>query len=235
MTLRARLAAGVALILLAGTAARAQDGLLPSDCTAYLTVQRRDCVVEHHYTCAATPGHRWRVDYDDEDGARFISETDAEGRWIWSQDVPPEGVEARLLPDATDHASIGTLLATGEDSYAFRQRRSTRIESVEGFDRLTGVQVEIDGEALLVTEYGYRVHSADGMLLADVSGSEFVSARHRRFFSGTRTWHSDDGDQTVDSTPVEFVYPGESGFLSEQPRFGCYVLTSGIPATEGRG
>ena len=220
--------------LVAGTAACAQEAPLPAECTAYLTVQRRDCVVEHHYTCPSVPGHRWRIDFDDEPGALFVSEIDAEAGWVSSQEYPPEGAVTRLLPGSPDAPSISTLLDTGEDHYTFSEIRDGRVVRVEGYDRLTGERVEIDGEPLLQTEYAYRMYSGQGLLEADVEGREFVSARHHRFFSGLRTWHETDGDTTRDSSPVEFVYPGETGFLAQSPIHGCGDLLSALPQAEGR-
>lgn len=219
--------------LVAGTAACAQEALLPGECTPYLTVQRRDCVVEHHYTCPSVPGHRWRIDFDDEPGALFVSEIDAEAGWVSSQEFPPEGAVTRLLPGSPDAPSISTLLDTGEDHYTFSEIRDGRIVRIEGHDRLTGERVEIDGEPLLRTEYAYRMYSAEGLLEDDVAGHEFVSARHRRFFSGLRTWHAPEGDFTRDSTPVEFAYPGEPGFLAQDPIHGCGAMISALPRMEG--
>lgn len=227
-----RLAAGL-IPLLAGAGARAADGgLLPAECTAYLTVQRQDCVVEHHYTCPSVPGHRWRIDYDVSHEALFLSEIDAEAGWVSSRDLLPGGYRTRMLPNPPDGPSLSTLLETGEDHYVFDETSGDGVTRIEGFDRLTGETAEIDGEPLLRTVYGYRIYSSSGDVLVEADGHEFVSARHRRFFSGTRTWHTREGDQTRNSAPVEFVYPGEPGFLSATPLYGCGGLLSALVQRE---
>ncbi len=35
----------------------------------------------------------------------------------------------------------------------------------------------------------------------------------------------------IDGSPVEFIFPGEEGFLSTQPKYDCDALTANAPAT----
>ena len=223
---RARLAPGLMLSLIAGTAL-AQGVSVPPDCTAYLTVQNRDCTVEHHYLCPSAAGPRLRIDFG-QDGPFYMASTDEEGRWMWSQ-VLPDGEVSRFVDDTDEPVSLTQLLATGENRYSFRETRDGMAIRVTGYDRLTGERAIIDGEELLSTEYAYRMSTPDGQDLVSVSGHEYVSARHRRFFSGVRQFTDPDGQQvTRDSRPVDFVYPGEPGFLGEVPQHGCGALMSSL-------
>ena len=90
---------------------------------------------------------------------------------------------------------------------------------------ITGETVEIDGEPLLQTEFGYQVLSPDGEVTYDGRGRQYVSERHRLFFLGT-SWEEGMEDEVRDSSPVEFIYPGERGFFSSRPKFDCGVVSS---------
>jgi hypothetical protein len=51
------------------------------------------------------------------------------------------------------------------------------------------------------------------------------------FISGTTTVALPDGSVTEsDDTPVEFIFPGEPGFLSVSPKHGCGLVMSSLGA-----
>ncbi len=84
----------------------------------------------------------------------------------------------------------------------------------------------IDGVALDETSYTIRSQAEDGTLLWSAEGNEYLSRDWRLFLSGAgRTTF---GEETVDSddTPVEFIEPGEPGFLSPDPKHGCNATLS---------
>jgi hypothetical protein len=227
--------AGIAVTALAVTAlaGSAAAGIfdVPEGCRAELTVQSRSCLVSHYWSCPQDRGHRWRIDFGS-DGARFLSRIDAEAQWIESGAPDAARRTVTLLP-AEDPGSVTELLETGLDSYDFLQRRPDgRVERIVGFDRIAGAAVEIDGEVLLPTEFNASFRDLDGKVLLDLRGREYVSARFRRFFGGIS--QSIDGGRVteLDRTPVEFIEPGEEGFLSTQPQHDCEVL-SGSPLRMG--
>jgi hypothetical protein len=224
-------AGGAVSATLAASVAMAADFVPPSGCTAYLAVQTRSCMVSHHYTCSDTPGDLWRMDFD-EAGAFYMGVIDSEAQWVESRGLP-DGPTSRTLFPARDAASVTTLLETGFDDWDFEEVRGGSRIRVEGFDRLTGEAVVIDGEELLRTEYETQYYAEDGTLIDAMHGREYVSARHRRFFSGVRTWSADGNDQTTDNSPVEFLYPGEPGFASTEPRHNCGPMLSGLTRPEG--
>lgn len=222
---RARLlaAAGIACLPMAGLT-QAPLFNVPLGCEAFLTVQSRSCLVSHYWTCEATPGDRWRIDYVAE-GPAFLSVIDNDAQWLESGDPADARRTVTILP-ADDPGSVTELLDTGVDSYDFVQRRpSGQIERIVGFDRITGDPVVIDGEELFPTEFNATFRDVNGRVLLDVKGQEFVSARFRRFFGGI-TVSDDDGVITQrDRTPVEFIEPGEPGFLSTLPQYDCDLVS----------
>jgi len=215
------------LICLAGPVA-AQDRIsLPAGCEGYLTVQMKSCVVSHHFTCAGEPeGHQWRVDVI-EDGVVYSGLIDSETQWLQSY-YPFSGDSEELLPDPADPASFTELVETGADTYDFRTLSLIGGEQrYVGQDSLTGERVVIDGVALLRTEYRIRQIDEAGDVVWRATGSEYISEEWRMFLSGTaEAWTPEDGAYSVDDTPVEFVFPGEPGFLTTQPKYGCGAIMS---------
>jgi len=57
-------------------------------------------------------------------------------------------------------------------------------------------------------------------------GNEVISRDWRMFLSGTGRVTTADGSFDSDDTPVEFLFPGENGFLSANPKYGCGVAIS---------
>jgi hypothetical protein len=155
---------------------------------------------------------------------------DAETQWIESWH-PLAGTTDRLAPGAPDPASFTTLTSTGLDTFVFSIITDDTYETVfRGQDRLTGETVTIDGVTLDVTEFAVKAYDTGGSLLWEVTGSEFISRDWRMFLSGTRTTVTPDETFSDDGTPVEFIFPGEDGFLSSAPRHGCGAMMSKAPA-----
>ena len=218
-----------ALICLAAPAA-AQDSpaqfSLPAGCDAFVTVQLTSCVVEHHFICAADPeGYQRRVSLD-EQGLTYAGQIDSETQWIESFHAL-SGHSERLAPDPAEPASLSDLIESGVDDYDFRTL-SDEIGPTRyvGQDTLTGRQVTIDGVTLDETTYDVTALSPAGDVLWQSQGREFISRDWRMFISGTGTTTIGDESFDRDNTPVEFIFPGEAGFLSSQPKHGCGLAVS---------
>ncbi len=225
-----------ALLLIAASPATAQTGpatfSLPPGCTAYVTTQNASCEVEHLFTCDTDPeGHQQRVTLD-EQGMTFLSVIDAEAQWI-SSFYPRDGYNKWLLPDAADPASFSELLANGVDHYDF-YTDTDRFGATHyvGTDRLTGREVTIDGVTLLETAFEITASAPDGTVIWSTRGNETISPEWRRFFGGTGVTKSSAGEEPFDERPIEFIFPGEPGFLSTRPKHGCGVALSSAPFSE---
>lgn len=215
-----------ALICLAAPASAQDLFTLPPACDAYLTVQNASCEVEHHFTCQGDPeGEQRRVSLD-EQGLTYAGVIDAEAQWISSFHAL-SGHSERLAPDPADPASLSGLIATGEDSYDF-QTLSDEIGATRyvGRDTLTGRQITIDDVTLDETAYQITAYDPEGEVLWQSEGNEFISRNWRMFLSGTSRITTPGGSFDSDSSPVEFIYPGEPGFLSARPKHGCGVAIS---------
>ena len=214
-----------ALALLAAAPAAAQTFDPPQGCTGTLTVQYRSCLVSHVWTCEGdAPGEQWLALFTQR-GLFNVRKVDAEFQWLETYYANPPATE-RMLPDAPDPASLTVLFAEQTDTYDFTisNDRGTPDERVRGFDMLTGETVEIDGEPLLGTEFAYEVTLPDGTVDYAGAGRQYVSERHRLFFLGT-SWEADTPEDVTDTTPVDFIYPGEPGFFAQFPVHDCGVLS----------
>ncbi|MBS1301802.1 hypothetical protein [Loktanella sp. SALINAS62] len=220
------------LCVLAGPAiAQTPDTFsLPAGCSAFVTIQSRSCAVEHHFTCDADGAGVKRRASLNEDGLVYLGSTDSESQWLNSFH-PVTGHAERLESDPADPASLTELLRTGRDSYDF-VTLSDEIGPTRyvGEDRLTGEVVTIDDVTLQRTEYQITAFAPDGREMWSSAGNEFVSDDWRMFIGGTgRITVPGDSFEKNDS-PVEFIFPGEPGFLSANPKHDCGVMMSQLIA-----
>ena len=201
----------------------------PKGCDVFMTVQAKACRVSHFYTCGAdAPGDQWRVDIDQE-GPFFYSRIDSEAQWIESYDP----IKQTLDPSPADPASFSELLASGIDTWDFNLSRADGSGSrATGYDRLTGKTVVIDGISLSQTEVEFTEFGRDGTVLRRSRGNEYLNPDWRMFFAGPGETDLGDGQWVpIDGSPVEFIFPGEEGFLSTQPKYDCDALTAEGPAS----
>ena len=212
------------------------SGVIPENCTAYLTVQQANCIVSHYLTCDEdAEGLRWRL-LMDRDGPFMQTKTDTEYRWLQTTWIET-GFEARLLEPETDPASLSELLETGRDQYSFEREYYDGGVPVghfkfQGYDALSGETAVIDGETLLVTQYEFSTFDADGVQFARNYGQQYVHPEHRLFFGGNEFEVDAEGHVTPGFyAPITFSEPGESGFLDDTPRYGCDALMSNLAQT----
>ncbi len=216
------------LILLAGPAIAQDSFSLPSGCTGYVTVQKRGCIVSHLFTCQSDPtGHQRRVDMNDT-GLIYLGTIDAETQWIESTHVVANSTE-RLLPNAADSASFTQLRATGRDDWDFETEDNLGLRSRNvGTDEIISQFASIDGIGLQITAFTITVTDpATGQFLWSGVGQEYIHPEWRTFLSGARTITTPTETYDTDNTPVEFSFPGETGFLAVNPRYDCDVVISG--------
>lgn len=201
----------------------------PAGCTAYLTVQSRDCTVSHHFTCDADPDGWQRSVEMDEGGVSYFGAIDAETQWMESNRVLL-GSRETLAPDPADPASFSELVATSRDSFDFVTLSDSYGETrYVGEDRLTGQTTEIDGVTLERTAFKMRALDAGGVEIYSAEGQQFISREWGMFLGGVSTNYVGGEVEELDNTPVEFVLPGEDGFLSATPKHGCGAMMSKAP------
>ena len=81
---------------------------------------------------------------------------------------------------------------------------------------------DVDGIEMDQTEFDLQTFAADGSLLHRRSGNQMISREWRLFFSDTEHFENAFGDvEDTVSRPMTFAFPGDAGFLSSRPQFGC--------------
>lgn len=211
-------------LIAAAPAVAQQSFAAPEGCEAKLTVQQKGCVMVNVWTCEAdNPGDQWIALFG-QGGIFSIQKVDAEFQWVEAYKI--SGTETLITP-TDDPASLTELFANQIDTWDFTLQTETGTERNVGFDMLTGDTTVIDGETLLNTEFQGRTIDAEGNVLDNSSGRQFVSEKHRLFLFG-ESWQADDPGQVVDMAPVDFIYPGEPGFFADQPQYECNVIESGF-------
>ncbi|NHF73110.1 hypothetical protein G7044_08200 [Paracoccus sp. 12-3] len=213
--------------------ARAANFVPPSGCALKITVQNRGCTVGQHYVCTADAPGDQHVIYFDKEGPSYHSKIDAETRWLESSDLTT-GLTDRLMAQAADPASFSTLLRTGRDDFDFwtESNNGEQLRHI-GEDRLTGETVEIDGVKLELTQFQLKTFGADGQLLIESTGQQFINRDHGRFYGGVE--HSEDWSGEIrndDDSPVTFAFPGDAGFGATEPLFDCEMMMALMPLAE---
>ncbi len=192
----------------------------PDGCEVTLTAQERGCAVDHVVICEQLPpGHQWHFTLFGS-GSWQASLIDGDTNWV--RTLGAGGFERRLDDSSRDPSDFDALLATGRDDYDFvtRDNSGTKTRYI-GYDALTGDSVDIDGQTLLITEFDMRMFNEDGTELRHVTGNQYASEVLRRYYGGTHT-NTVDGDTFVtEHGPVEFFYPGQTGFSSDTPKYDC--------------
>ncbi|MDX5350175.1 MAG: hypothetical protein LPJ93_07140 [Rhodobacterales bacterium] len=199
----------------------------PEGCEAFMTVQAKACRVSHYYRCAGDAvGDQWRVDMDQE-GPFFFSRINSEAEWAESYDP----VRQVLDPSPADPARFSELLASGIDTWDFTLSKEDGTGSrASGYDRLTGTTVVIDGITLSQTEVEFTEYDLAGNVLRRSRGNEYLHPDWRLFFAGPGETDLGDGQWLpIDGSPMQFVFPGEEGFLASQPIYDCDALTAELP------
>lgn len=217
------------LVCLTAPAAPALAGTwgVPEGCEAFMTVQSKACRVSHYYKCSTdAPGDQWRVDMDQE-GPFFYSRIDHEAQWIESYDP----VKQVLDPAPADPASFSELLSSGIDTWDFTVSKADGSGNrAAGYDRLTGQNVVIDGITLSQTEVEFTEYDLAGNVTRRSRGNEYLHPEWRMFFAGPGETDLGDGQwRPIDGSPVEFIFPGEEGYLASQPKYDCDALTAELP------
>ncbi|MCC0063384.1 MAG: hypothetical protein H6895_04745 [Defluviimonas sp.] len=201
----------------------------PAGCKVFATVQLRSCSVVQHYACNRdAPGDQWAA-YQDGEGTFYLSRIDRETRWLESYDMTT-GIADRLASER-DPASFSTLLKDGRDDYDFATRDSEgTVTRYSGFDRLTGRTILIDGQKLERTSFELTARSEKGEFLWRRRGTQLISRAWRVFWAEQEQFENALGDRiTTTDTPADFALPGEKGYLSTTPIYGCDAIMSAIP------
>ena len=132
------------------------------------------------------------------------------------------GVVSTLGPEIADPGTLTQLIDDGEDTYDFTTTDADgTVTRFIGKESLTGQTLTVDGVTLEEAQNQMRALDSAGNELWRTNGTEYVSREWRIFFSGPGMTTLPNESFPTSGTPVEFIFPGEPGFLSTQPTTGC--------------
>lgn len=206
----------------------------PTGCEGVLTVQYSGCLMEHIWQCDADPeGYQWMALFTDR-GPFQLRQVDRDFQWLETHYLGEDGGIERMLPNPADPADLTELLETGEDLYDFVVSFHGQETRYQGYDRLTGERVTIDGEPLLRTEMSYQALDASGKVLRSRIGRQYVLESDRVFLFGTMSDPADaDGD--IVNEPLSFHRPGDDGFMVNRPVYHCGDMLSFLESDQEGG
>lgn len=217
----------------APVAATAASFSAPQGCETFLTVQSKQCAVANLYRCAAEPeGSFWEVLHSSE-GLESVVSYDPDYQWLTAY-YAWDGASETFVAPAEDAISKSTLMAEGIDTFRFTMARTAPGEdreiTVVGADQLVGRETVIDDVTLEAVSTELRILSDSGEVEYHARGFQYLSREFGLFFLGTEEVIGADGTATVyDSSPVEFIMPGEPGFGSTLPFYECDQQKAGFP------
>ena len=208
----------------------AQSIALPTGCEGWLTLQQRSCQVVNYYRCEVdAPGNFW-MQVNDSDGLYLTMHIGPEYEWL-EVHAPRVGYSDILEQPEADPTRITELLSEGVDTREFVTVTNLgNRRTVRGRQWMTGEKVVVDGVPLLRTSYDTQALFEDGTIAWHSRGAEYVHVGWNMLIAGTEEWRAGDGDwQHRNLEPMEFIFPGEAGFLSGKPRYDCGAVQARAP------
>ncbi len=204
-------------------------------CRPFVTVQCEGCEVETHARCPNGDTF-WRE--DSSDGIPVFARSKPDGGVVFDHDAQGDGV-LRVL-ESRDSQSMRELLETGLDSFdmtvEFRLLFPFPQQSLfRGWFRLDDEEVVIDGRKLrtAVSEQWLEIGSGDQMALG--TGMYHLDDKLGLLLEGPFEVSFAGAKVAMGSLPASFIFPGEPGFASEVPAFGCGPALSSLPQGASRG
>lgn len=214
--------AALILLTLAAGPALAETASLPTGCTARMTVQSANCTVRVVYVCKGDTAGHVRVDTYGAGGLEQAARFDPDFQML-ERTAPESGITSRLV-EITDALHLATVLTEGTDTYAYREEAlrgndAPRSHRVTGRMDRAGDPVVIDGQALLLLT-GLRVVTLNTQETIVFVEEAYYDESATMVFGG-RSFVLGDTAPVLNRTPVDFIFPGEDGYLSVAPLHGC--------------
>ena len=210
--------AAMILALLAAPA-MAQDYVPPAGCEAILTVQGQSCTARHVMRCADNPGG-FTVAVVGAPG--IVAFTVFDGGSMATRSEDRETGEVFSANPVADPLDVIAAVQTGADSFDMTVTRDS-----DGLQYRHVGEFHRDGDPVLIG--GRQLWPLAGTrTISNPAGDQSVTMHNTMLFDpalritfGAQAHRADTGVLTQDWTPVTFALPGEPGFLTMEPAYGC--------------
>jgi hypothetical protein len=190
----------------------------PATCTTLVTIQSQECFVRRVVTCDDTPDGWMSVGGYGPDGASGLSIFNADG--VPQRIGTGPGTPQTRLGEQTDPFDLQLVMRSGLDSFAYQLVHDDGSETlISGKTRTTGETVTVDGRSLQVLQSRQLIAPANGTAKS-VDVTYFYDADLRLLITDIIR-DADTGDIIQHRSPVDFIWPGETGFEDYTPLYGC--------------
>lgn len=210
-----------AITSLSATASFADYDVIPEGCTPILTVQTAMCMVSTNWTCGDEP---WGVVSFDTDGLLSIIRHTSQGAPIDAEYIWDNSYDL-VVGEPEDPYSLAMMMLNGRESYALQISHTdptgTRTQSLTGTDIFTGETLEVSGHSLREIETNVEYLEADGTLNYRATGTLHMLQDPLVLLNGSGVAVDGQGEFDYDDTPFELIFPGQPGFGSTTPQYGC--------------
>ncbi len=218
----------VSLVLTSGAA---RGFTPPEGCQLFATVQNRACGVSLLWRCDHAEGDFWEANFSDE-GLESVVSYNRDYQWLDAAYTWDSSHE-KYTPPAIDPISRSDLIGTGLDTYDFIMRRSTPDRRYDiriiGADMLTGATRTIDGYELEEVQTRIEILDDEGFTEYASQGTQYYSRDLGLFFIGTEEVFGPEGSTFWDDAPRDIILPGEPGFGTTRPFYGCNPQDAAFP------
>ena len=193
------------------------------ECTAVMTVQKKDCSVEHLFRC---PGDLVRTEEVElADDVPMVAYGQGALGFVTFDDPQSEtsglALGGGLSLRVTELAAAGRADAAGPGLFVFPFFTAPMQGLIEMRAELLDPAFEVDGKTFLKTTVLTRLTLNEGALVVDATTDAFVDLAQQVAFSG-KTRLSVGGSGSVDNKdPVDVILPGEPGFLDRMSEQQC--------------
>lgn len=200
---------------------------LPDGCTGVLTIQLQNCTVINHWICPSDPPSQYRLATYDTTG-QPIRRRLMDGLTGLELQGGLNGTRVMTFThtDTEDHA---TLMQTGRDTYrSVAQIDGSFHARLTGESILTGQTTQIDGVTL---------HEVQSTTLFTATSDTTSRKRVMQYVMDQGALAIDiwvpgavidipTGEVVLDFSAVDFVWPGDAGFMTTRPTVNCGPMTS---------
>lgn len=210
-------------IFWASTAGSAEDqAVFPETCAPRLTVQAVDCTVTHYATCETDGGGGVMQVRFNGAGVRETQILDADNHPLRIFSGAVDLAFDQTTP--ADRMSSSVLLSEGADGYAFTMssaRGPIRRMTFFGNDELIAEPFSANGFSFqkLRGRYVRTLHLNGGTVTIAVEAEQYVAETFGFFVPIKETQTQMSRKVMSDQTPVDFLKPGDAGFLSARPLY----------------
>ena len=206
----------LAFICATPTVVFAQDD--EAHCTTLAVIQSQSCLVRRVVTCDNFPNDVTAVGSYGPDGPTGMAMFNSDGRTLETNAGP--GTPKVKLGEQADPLSLRVALGAGADSFDYQMVHETAgIAQISGQITTSGETVTIDGRSL-------QVLTSNPTTVNPAGETQTVAIRYlydpdlRLMFTDSVS-DATTGEIRITRTPVDFIWPGETGFEDYVPQFGC--------------